>query len=128
MRNLAVTAFCLAIFAALGCQESTVRGPEGKAMTISLPGPITLQRGQNYPLTMGIERKGFSGPVTVSIAQLPNGVAVQEKTQTVETDKAVFMLTASDTAEIVGNQQVKVKASGPTGITTTQYLSLTVVK
>jgi hypothetical protein len=128
MRNFAVIASCLLIFAALGCQESTVRGPEGQAMTISLPSPITLQRGQNYPLTVGIERKGFSGPVTVSVSQLPNGVVVQEQTQTVETDMAVFVLMASNTAEIVGNQQVKVSASGAHGITTTQYLSLTVVK
>jgi hypothetical protein len=64
--------------------------------------------------------------VTVSLSQLPRGVSVDAMTQTVQTDKAVFVLSASPKADLVGNQRVKIVAKGPNGVEETQYMSVNV--
>ena len=119
---------CVAVMTVCGCEQSTVKGPEGERMTVSVPSALTLHRGQYQTLEVAVDRGNFSGPVTLSIAQLPNGVTVKSATQTIETDKAVFVLTASDSAEIVGNQQVKIIARSPSGAESTQYVSVSVAK
>ena len=128
MRNFAVIASCLVMFTMLGCEQSTVRGPEGEQLTITSPPALTLHRGMDQPLEVSIDRKNTTGPVTVSISQLPNGVTTRNTTQSVETDKAVFILMASDNANLVNNQQVKIVSKGANGVQTTQYLSVNVEK
>ena len=109
-----------------GCQTATVRGPEGKMMTVEVPMAVTVQRGPTQPLTIEIERGDFTDPVTVSVSQLPAGVTVDKASKTVETDAATFMLKADKDAAMVVNQAVRVNVTGPGGMAATKYVKLTV--
>ena len=122
----AVLALCL--IAAAGCQATTVRGPAGEGVTTTTPRSLTIHRGSSVPLEIGIDRENFSGPVTVSLAQLPDGVTVDDKSQTVETTSATFVLRASRDAALVRNQAVSVTVEGRDDRRATQYFDLTVLE
>ncbi len=119
----------LALFSLLalaGCQQSTVRGPEGKALTLTVPAAVTLHRGETQTVQVGLARTEFTQGVTVSLANLPAGVTARESSKTVETTAATFVLTASQDAALVTNQAVNVTAKGPNGMATTEQMRLTV--
>ena len=109
-----------------GCQTGTVRGPGGQVLTVETPRMVTIQRGQTETLKIGIERKHFTGAVTVSIAQLPAGVTVDEPSKKVETDAATFVFKAANDAALVRNHAMQVSAGGPEGMAVTKHVKLTV--
>jgi hypothetical protein len=129
MRTSTCAAALLAVlFAAAACQQTKVRGPHGEELTATAPRWVTIHRGESVPLTVGIDRDRFSGPVTVSISQLPTGVAVDRRSQRVDTDAATFALRANRDADLVAKQAVRVTVRGPDGRETTQYVDLTVAE
>jgi ABC-type glycerol-3-phosphate transport system substrate-binding protein len=108
------------------CQSSTVRGPQGQSLTVTTVTSMTMHRGHSAPLEVGIDREKFTGPVTVSIFQLPNGVGSDKASIQAETTSATFILTASKLADLVSNQAVGVSVEGPDGRKATQFVNLTV--
>ena len=128
MRTVSFVMVCLAVWLAQGCQQSTVSGPAGQKMTVAVAHSVTLHRGQSSAVEVGIQRVGFTDPVTISVSQLPAGVTVEDATRSVGTDKTAFIFRASPDADLVGNQQVRITAQGPAGVESTQYMSLTIVK
>lgn len=128
MRIPTCAALAAVLFAAAACQQTSVRGPRGEELTATAPKWVTIHRGESVPLTVGIDRERFSGPVTVSLSQLPSGVAVDRRSQRVDTDAATFALSAKPDADLVARQALRVTVKGPDGRETTQYVDLTVAE
>lgn len=120
----AVVALCLVGTAA--CRTVEVRGPGGRTLAATTPRSMTMRRGEEAPLVIAIDRTNFTGPVKVSLSQLPKGVSVDRGSQSVETTQATFVLKASRQADLVGNQALMVVVEGPDGVRATQYIDLTV--
>ena len=116
------------LFAAAACNSTTVRGPEGEAVTATAPSALTIHRGDSIPLKVALDRDKFEGPVTVSISQLPKGVETDHVTQTVDTSSATFSLKASNNADLVANQAVNVTVDAMDGRRLTQYVAITVAE
>ena len=105
---------------------NTAHGQAGQALTLSAPRSETISRGQTKTIEVGLARSGFTGPVRLTIAQLPAGVSAADAAMEVQTDAATFVLTASKDAALVENQSVRVAAEGPGGMEATEYFKLTV--
>jgi hypothetical protein len=123
---LPAVAACL--LAAAACNSTTVRGPDGVAVTATAPNALTIHRGDSIPLTVDLDRDNFEGPVTVSLSQLPKGVETDQPTQTVDTESATFSLKASNDADLVANQAVELTVDAMDGRRLTQYVALTVAE
>ena len=123
---VSAAAACLLVAAA--CHSTTVRGPDSQAVTATTPDSLTIHRGDSIPLKVSLDREKYVGPVTVSITQLPKGVATDQPTQTVETASATFSLSASKDADLVANQAVGVTVDAMDGRRATQYVALTVAE
>lgn len=117
-------AVCLLTVAA--CQSATVRGAQGQSVTANAPKWMTIHRGESSPLQIGIDRTRFTGPVTVSIFQLPRGVQSDKSSIKAETTSATFILKASSTADLVSNQAVGITVEDPSGRQATQFVNLSV--
>jgi hypothetical protein len=116
------------LFAAVACQSSTVRGENGLALTATTPRSMELQRGTSGTLKVGLARAKTAGPVTVSVFNLPRGVKSDQSSARVETTSAIFILTASREADLVGNQAVGVTVEDPDGRKSTQFVNLSVTE
>ena len=128
MRSLMLSLAVAACLLPAACRQVSVRGPNNEVLTAAVPRTVTVHRGQSVPVQIGIDRENFSGPVTVSLAQLPDGVTVDDKSQTVETTSATFVLRASRDAALVRNQAVSVTVEGRDDRRATQYFDLTVLE
>jgi hypothetical protein len=126
MRFTTSAALAACLLAGAACQSATVRGTEGRSLTATTPRSMTLHRGDSAPLEVGIDRENFTGPVTVSIFQLPGGVQSDKTSIQAETTSATFILTAGSAADLVSNQAVGVTVEDPSGRQATQFVSLTV--
>jgi len=126
MRFPTSAALAACLFAGAACQSATVHGPDGTSLTSTTPRSMTLHRGDSAPLEIGIDRENFTGPVTVSIFQLPHGVLSDQSSIRAETTSATFILTAGSAADLVSNQAVGVTVEDPSGRQATQFVSLTV--
>jgi hypothetical protein len=122
--TLAFVATCLLATAA--CQTTTVRGPEDKRLAATTPIALVIHRGESTPLEVEIDREKFTGPVTVSVSQLPKGVEVDRASQKTETSTATFSLTATKNADLVAEQPLGVIVEGMDGRRLTQFVALTV--
>jgi hypothetical protein len=120
----AVVASCLLMISA--CQSATVRGTQGQSLTATTPTSMTIQRGDSATLEVGIDRERFTGPVTVSIFQLPAGVVADKSSIEAETTTATFILKAGAAADLVRNQAVAIRVEDPSGGQATQFVKLTV--
>lgn len=123
-----LSSLAVALLAVSACRQVTVRGPDGQEVTATTPRAITIHRGETIPLTVGISRERFTGPVTVAITQLPKGVVADRSSQTVETPDATFSLVASNDADLVANQAVGVTVDAMDGRRATQFVALTVAE
>lgn len=118
-----------ALLVGTACQQTTVRGTSGSAMTIRGPHtPVVIQRGHSQALEVGIVREGFTDAVHVELQQLPAGLSAKNASQSVQTDQATFILTADPKADLVTKHQAKVIATRPGGMQATQYVSLTITE
>ena len=126
MRITMPAALAACLFAIVACQSATVRGTQGRSLTATTPTSMTILRGDSAPLQVGIDRERFTGPVTVSIFQLPNGVESDKSSIKAETTSATFILKAARNADLVSNQAVGVKVEDPNGRQATQYVNLTI--
>jgi len=127
MRLAIPLALAASLLAVAACQSATVRGTQGRSVTATTPTSMTIHRGDSASLEVGIDRERFTGPVTVSIFQLPKGVESDKSSITAETTSATFILKVAQAADLVGNQAVGVKVEDPNGRSATQFVSLTVV-
>jgi len=126
MRAASFALVLTALVATGACQSTSVRGEHDQEMTETTPMSLTMHRGETVALEVGIDRKNFSGPVTVSVSRLPKGVSVDRATQKTESQTATFALKASDGADLVANQKLDVTLDGMDGRRATQYVALTV--
>jgi len=127
MKSAIPLALAACAFAVAACHsDTTVRGPQGQALTATTPTAMTIHRGDSATLEVGIDREKFIGPVTVSIFQLPKGVESDRSSIKAETTSATFILKAGPTADLVGNQAVGVTVEDPNGRKATQFVNLTV--
>ena len=112
-----------------GCNRTTVQGPGNTALTVEAPAaPVVVKRGNMQTVEVSIVREGFSDPVKVDLTDLPRGVTARQPARSIETNKATFILDASDKADLVANHRAKVTAVGPDGATATQYVSIVVTE
>jgi len=119
-------ALAASLLALSACQSATVRGTEGKSLTATTPSSMTIHRGDSLPLEVGIDREKFTGPVTVSIFQLPKGVESDTSSIKAESTSATFILKADKAADLVSNQAVGVTVEDPSGRKATQFVNFTV--
>ncbi len=106
--------------------QTTVRGPEGKTLTVVAPLPVTIHRGETKLVKVGVKREKISEGVRVSLSNLPAGVTAKDSSMTVETDAATFVLEASKTADLVAKHAVMITAEGPAGMRASREFELTV--
>lgn len=118
----------LCLIAAAGCRQTQMRGPEGQTITTTTPRSISVHRGGSVALEVGIDRERYTGPVKVTVSQLPRGVRADRPSATFETTSATFVLEAAPNADLVTNQQVAIIVSGLGGRETTQYVELDVLE
>jgi hypothetical protein len=126
MRLTAPAAVVACLLAIAACHSATVRGTQGQSLTATTPTSMTIHRGDSASLEVGIDRERFTGPVTVSIFQLPKGVESDKSSVSAETTSATFILKAAMAADLVSNQAVGVTVEDPNGRKATQFVSLTV--
>ena len=127
MRLKVHAALAVCLLAVGACQTATVRGPEGQSLTATTPRSMTIRRGDTSTLEVGIDREKFTGPVTVSIFQLPKGVESDKSSIKAETTSATFILKAAAGADLVTNQAVGVTVEDPDGRKATQFVNVNVV-
>jgi hypothetical protein len=126
MRTYVPFALAACLFAA-ACQETmAVRGPRDEYVAATTPEALVIHRGESAPLRVEIDRVNFTGPVKVSIAQLPRGVDADRSSMTVDTTSATFALKAKRDADLVSNQAVAVTIAAMDGRKAMQYVNLTV--
>lgn len=125
--RIAIPLALAACLAAAACEQTTaVRGPSGERVAATTPDALVIHRGESIPLRVEIDRTNFSGPVKVSIAQLPRGVEADRSSMTVDTTSATFALKAKSDADLVRNQAVAVTIAAMDGRKAMQYVNLTV--
>ncbi len=127
MRLAIPAALAACLFAAACTSDATVRGTQGKSLTSTTPKSMTIHRGDSAPLEVGIDREKFTGPVTVSIFQLPKGVESDKSSIKAETTSATFILKAGAAADLVTNQAVGVTVEDPNGRKATQFVNVNVI-
>jgi len=128
MRLVLPAAFASCLLAVAACRsDATVRGSQGQSLTATTPRSMTIHRGDSAPLEVGIDREKFTGPVTVSIFQLPKGVESDKSSIKAETTSATFILKAAAGADLVTNQAVGVTVEDPDGRKATQFVNVNVV-
>jgi hypothetical protein len=126
MRPFLCAAVAAALLATAACRSTTVHGASGESFTSTTDRSMSIRRGTSVPLAVDIDRQNFTGPVTVSISQLPHGVVPDRSSLHVETTSATFILKAADSADLVSNQAVGVTVEDTSGRKSLQYVSLTV--
>jgi len=126
MRFVIPAALAASFLAVAACHSTTVRGTEGRSLTATTPASMTIHRGDSAPLEVGVDREKFTGPVKVSIFQLPKGVESDKSSISAETTSATFILKAASAADLVSNHAVGVTVEDPNGRRATQFVSLSV--
>jgi len=125
LKKLAMSIVILGL-AAPGCEKTTVKGPEGKKLTLVKPMDTTIERGETRKVSISIARENYSGPVTVKFEGLPAGVTVADGGRQIEGNERTFALVASNNADLVSNHAAEVTISGPDGISATEVFHVTV--
>lgn len=117
-----------ALLILVGCQQSTVEGPDHKKLTLKKPFDVTIKRGDTSQVSVSIDRDNFRDAVSVGIENLPKGVSVQDRDSKIATgeNSGKFTLKADDNAELVTNHEAKVTVTGPNGIKVTEPFKVTV--
>src|SRR5262249_11168545 len=121
-------ALCLIIpcIAVVGCEKTTVEGPNAKKLTLVKPADQTIKRGDAEKVSITVKRTNFNEPVTVQFENLPKGVTVTDDGGKIEGNERTFVLNASDSADLVQNYAASVSVKGPDGMTATEQFRITV--
>ncbi len=125
---IAIASCCVVSLMSMGCQSSTVHGDDGTSITVTTPLSVNLKRGASALLAVGIDRERFTGAVTVTLSQLPDGVSAEDSSRRVETTATTFVLRASRTASLLQNHSIRITLEGANGQATEQVVALTVVE
>ncbi len=127
MRTLTLIVIAALAGALVGCGDShTIHGPGDKKLDVTIPSEVEVRQGAGQSVTIGLDRKNFAGPIEVTLGNLPEGTSLDEQTKTVETDQAVFMLSADSDADLVRGHAVSVDIKAPHGMTYQDHIPLTV--
>jgi len=116
------------LLTAVGCQETTVRGREGREMSIGIPRSLSIQRGHAQTLDVIVTRTNFNEGVSISVAQLPSGVTAEVPSGPSTAEKVTLVFRAKASADLVQGQTVRVTADGPDGMQSIQYFNLAVTE
>jgi hypothetical protein len=102
MIRFAQIAVICGLLAAVGCGKTATSSAPSKdpakpntARKLSVKGPAsqTVTQDRTDELSVSVSREGFSGPVTVSLNNLPKGVTVETKDLTLPADKNSLTVT-----------------------------------
>jgi hypothetical protein len=121
---LAALAACL--LSAAACQSATVHGDDDTAVTATTVRSLTIRRGATATLQVDLMRRNTTGPVEVTVSNLPRGVDAEDASMSVETTAATFVLRASSTADLVTNHAIDLTVEDKDGRQVKQHVSLTV--
>lgn len=108
-------------------REATVSNERG-TLTLDRPGDVKLERGGSAKANIDIERKNIAGDIRVKFDHLPRGVEMSDSRNTIAGDEGVFMLRASESADLVEDHVAHVTVTGPDGNSVTQPIEITVVE
>jgi len=98
-----------------------------KKLSLTAAKDQTITRGSTDKVDVSISRSNFDEPVTIAIANLPNGVEVAEKEMTIPNGATKLTLTLKAAADAaLGEHMVNITASAPGLEKTTQAFKLTV--
>lgn len=111
-----------------GCNRTTTEGPGGTKMSVTVADSQTITRGDTDSVKVSINRDNFRDAVKVHFENLPKGVHVQDNDMSIPTGQGsgTFTLKADSDAQVVENQRVNVRVTGPNGIETSNSFKLTV--
>jgi len=123
---LAAIAAC--VLSAVACQSATVHGDDDTSVTATTARSITIRRGGTANLEVGLNRHNFTGPVDVSISNLPKGVDADDDSMSVASAVTTFVLRASSTADLVTNHAIELTVEDPDGREVKQQVALTVTQ
>jgi hypothetical protein len=129
MKRLALlTVTAAAFLVVVGCEKTTVKGSEGKALTLTAPSNQTIRQTEDNSVKVGITRTKFSDPVTIKFENLPKGVTCTDKDPRIASDStyANFTLHAAADAPPVDDHAVTVIAEGPEGMRARENFKVTV--
>lgn len=127
-RLTVLTAVLAVLVAGLGaCEKSTVSA-KGKKLTLSKPADQTIRRGETNEVKISISRDGFRDPVTIKFEDLPAGVHLQDQTRQILSDDSstTFTLRADPDTALTQDHVVRVTASAPDGLSTSEAFKLSV--
>ncbi len=124
--SILALSFITVLGATMGCRgESAASGPSGTRLALSTPADQRMAQGDSNKVAISIDRTGFGDAVTITFANLPEGVRVDGDTIPAGDSKKDFVLVATPTAKIVETQIVTVTAKG-SKISTSQTFKLSV--
>ena len=125
MIRFAHIAVICGLLAAVGCgKTATSSAPSNdpakpntpRKLSVKGPASQTVTQDRADEMTVSVDRDGFSGPVTISLKNLPKGVTVETKDLTLPADKNSLKVTvkaAPDAPAVVDHVvQVVAKADG----------------
>jgi len=125
MIRFAHIAVICGLLAAVGCGKTETSSAPSKdpakpntPRKLSVTGPTgqTVTQDRTDEMTVSVNRDGFSGPVTISLKNLPKGVTLETKDLTLPADKNSLKVTvkaAPDAPAVVDHVvQVMAKADG----------------
>jgi hypothetical protein len=118
--------FVCVSFLTAGCEKTTVEGPAGKKLTLVKPMDSKIVRGSTEKVSIVVTRQNFDAPVIVRFSDLPKGVNVAEGANEIEGNERTFVLTASDSADLVKDHTAMVTVTGPDGMSATEQFKITV--
>lgn len=123
--RLALAALVLVL--AAGCEKTTSTDAKGRKLTLLKPMDQALKRGELNKVNITIGREGFSAPVEIRFENLPRGLQVVEKSSIAgDRNMQAYTLHADNDAALVANQEVRVVAEGPEGLTASETFKVTV--
>ncbi|MFP4355635.1 MAG: hypothetical protein ACLFUJ_10985 [Phycisphaerae bacterium] len=127
-KTLTILAGGLLILGMIGCGDSTtIQGPGGKELTVTVPSEVELTRGHQQSISIELDRKGFTDPVDVSLSNLPDGVEAQADSKSVSSDVATFVLLVDSDADLVAGHAVNLTVEGPDGMSMVKTIPMAVV-
>jgi hypothetical protein len=108
------------LLASVGCSDkeknTEVKGEGGEKLSLSAPSDTNIKQGSSEEIAVNIKREKFDDTVAIEFSDLPDGVSIDgglKHTIGKGDTKGTYKLTATDTAAVKTDQEVKVTASVP---------------
>lgn len=130
IKFLALVMVGLGIVGGCGEVSTTVTGTSNRKLTMVAPADQSVRQGDANKVALVIVRQNFEDAVEIEIADLPSGVTVAGGNKlTIPSGMLkvdTMTLVADKDASVVTDHLVSVTASGPDGISATEFFKVTV--